>query len=386
MKITFPFRFTNLKKILENPLENPKDFLYGADQVLTSHSEVDYYLEPRGQRNTLLKKALYYFERPFSRRTNLGMSHEVVLCHRNKFKLTEKVVCINDAISFAFLFWRMFGLVRADVYTLFQSLPERHLKYFSHRPIFKFLIRQLLKQSRHVMVLSSAAKYELHRVFHVPLDKITVFFFGADISFWRYEKYHVDKRNYILSVGNDMNRDYKTLVDACRDRYDLVIVSNSLQGELSAQNSNGFKSCLKKQVKKIVGYTRNTKIDCNEVEILSNVTNEELRDLYHRAKLVVTPSCKVLTESSGLSTTVQAMSCGTPVLISDSLPLREMFTEHEHISYFEPENGEDLQRKLELLWDDAEVLETMSENARNIIEERYNTVAMGKQLEDVLSD
>ena len=109
MNILFPFRFKNLEEVLRDSENQPKEFLYGADQLLsTKDNTVEYFLEPRGVRDTLFKKILFYFERPFSRRVKLGLPHEVVLCHRKEIKAASQVVCINDAISFAFLLFLVF--------------------------------------------------------------------------------------------------------------------------------------------------------------------------------------------------------------------------------------------------------------------------------------
>ena len=270
------------------------------------------------------------------------MPHEVYLCNRCKYSGVEKVVCINDAISFAILFWKMLGFVKAEVYTLFQSLPERHLKYFSNNKVIIRLITKLLRHAKKVMVLSSAAKSELAKIFDVPLDKIEVFYFGADLSFWKYKSYSITGRDYILTIGNDMNRDYKTLIKALAKDYNIIAVTQK-------------------------------KMEGGNIIVKTSISNSEVMELYHKARLVITPSVKLSVESSGLSTTVQAMSCGVPVLVSDSPPMRELFQENKHVFYYEPENPKSLACSVERVWNDQRLLSEVSSNARNVVVGCYPT-------------
>lgn len=352
-RILFPFRFKNLEAVLSNPQENPKEFMYGAYGLLKEGRQIDYFLEPRGKRDSLFKKFLYFFEKPVTLSIKLGMPHEIYLCHKEEYKIASKVVCINDAISLAVLFWKWMGKIDADVYTLFQSLPERHLKYFKNKTFRVRLISRLLSHATQIMVLSSSAKYEMAKTFHIPLNRISVFYFGVDLDFWEPKLFEMEERKYILSVGNDMNRDYQTLLKALDNQYEVIFVT-----KLPIKNRSAI--------------------------VKNDITNSELRELYQKARIVVIPSVKLLTESSGLSTALQAMSCGVPVLLSDSLPMRELFTEDEHVFYYEPENPESLRSKLDSVWNDKRALEKVSSNGRSLIRERYNSNNMTEQLRSIL--
>jgi len=173
------------------------------------------------------------------------------------------------------------------------------------------------------------------------------------LSYWKYKEFRFEERGYILAVGNDMNRDYKTLCKVVSGKYKTIIVTTN-------------------------------KISCKGVEIKSGITNDELLELYHGARIIITPSIKLLTESSGLSTTVQAMACGTPVLVSDSPAMRELFKEDEEIFYFEPEKSENLEKKLNELWGNNLLLERVSKNGRAIIENKFNSINMAKQLDEII--
>jgi glycosyltransferase involved in cell wall biosynthesis len=352
-KILFPFRFNNLKIILKYPEKNPKEFMYGMYELKKKNIYiVDYLLEPR-ERGNLKRLLLWSFEQPFVKLVKLGIPFGIYWFHKKKYENIDTIVCINDAISFSILFWKIFGFIDSRVITLFQSLSERHNKFFKNNNFIIWIIKKLLGSSDKILVLSSSAKYELSKVFKIPLENIEVFYFGADLSYWKYKEFRFEERGYILAVGNDMNRDYKTLCKVVSGKYKTIIVTTN-------------------------------KISCKGVEIKSGITNDELLELYHGARIIITPSIKLLTESSGLSTTVQAMACGTPVLVSDSPAMRELFKEDEEIFYFEPEKSENLEKKLNELWGNNLLLERVSKNGRAIIENKFNSINMAKQLDEII--
>ena len=352
-KILFPFRFDDLDVILKFPEKNPKEFMYGMYELKKKNIFIiDYLLEPR-QRGKFKRLLLWLFEQPFVKIVKLGMPFGVYWFHKKKYKNIDTIVCINDAISFSILFWKYFGSIDSQVITLFQSLSERHQKYFKKNSFIIWVISKLLAKSNKILVLSSGAKYELSRVFNIPLEKIEVFYFGADLSYWKYKEYRIEERDYILAVGNDMNRDYKTLCKVVSGDYKTIIVTQN-------------------------------KISCEGVEIKYGLTNDELLELYYGARILITPSIKIFTESSGLSTTLQAMACGTPVLVSDSPSMRELFKENEEIFYFEPENPESLKSKLIELWDNKLMLENVSKKGKIKISNQLNSENMAKQLEEII--
>ncbi|MDA9801509.1 glycosyltransferase [Candidatus Pseudothioglobus singularis] len=352
-KILFPFRSSNLKVVLKHPANNPKEFMYGMYELKKKKIfDIDFFHEPR-TKGTLKRSLVWLIEQPFVKVVRLGLPLGVYLFHNEKYKNVDTIVCINDALSFSILFWKFFGFIDSDVVTLFQSLPERHRKHFKNNILIIWFIRKLLSGSNKILVLSSNAKYELSKVFKIPLEKIDVFYFGADLTFWSFKKFNFDERDYILSVGNDINRDYETLCKAVSDKYKTIIVTSK-------------------------------KISCDGVEIKSKLTNKELLELYHGARLIITPSIYIKTESSGLSSTVQAMACGTPVLISDSPSMRDLFEENQEIFYFEPENKESLEKKLTELWGNKKLLERISKNGKIKINKTLNSENMAIQLHKIL--
>jgi len=343
------FRFGMIDKILKDIDSQPKEFLYGTGDLIKSDKLTPIYVEKN--RNTLLRKLLYIPEKLVSRTYILGMPFEIVLENVNTLKKSKAIFCINDAISFAVLFFKGLGLIKTPTITLFQSLSERHLRYFSGKPLAKKFVNYLLKQSDLILTLSSSSTNELISSFDIPKEKCDVFYFGTDNSFWKPSDNQ--KEDFILSVGNDSNRDFNTLIDALAEKHKIKIVSRLK-----------FKSH-------------------KNVEVLNGISNEELRELYQKAKYVVTPSKLILTESSGLSTTLQAMACGTPVIASDSLPFREFFGRNKSIFLYEPQNPNSLRETIEEIKESD--YERIRVNALETIQTKLNTDNMLNQINNFIS-
>jgi glycosyltransferase involved in cell wall biosynthesis len=353
-KILVPFRFENLKHLLNNKTHSPTEFTYGFyDLSLKNQFILDFVFELRGRNDTLVRKFFFLIEFPFAKITKLGLPLSIFFKHKKKYKNVDLIFCINDPISLSILFCKKFFFLKSKVITLFQSLTERNLKFYKNNIILKYMFRSLLNSSDQILVLSESAKNELQNYIGIDAGKIMVFDFGVDINFWTFKQTKKEDNDYILSVGNDMNRDFQTLINSLASYYKIKIVTKQ-------------------------------KIVNENVEIYNNVTDIELRNLYQNARIVVIPSKKVMTESSGLSSTLQSMACGTPVVASFSLPFKEIFDDRTDILFFEPNNCESLKKIVDNYWNNSAELSNISKNAYEILKNKRNTKNMLKQIENII--
>lgn len=346
-KTLFVYRNNHLEEILKHldSPDYPKDFLYGMNHLGPGFF-VHWINVRRGGRNTFWRKLSFFIEKPFCLITKLGLPLEIYAEFRKELEGNDRIICVNDPISFGVLFWKMLGLIRGRVFVLIMSLPER-LKYFRHNILIIWFFRLLLARADRILTLSEIAQGPLNATFRVPRDKMKTFLFGVDVKFWK-GALEVRRRDFILAVGNDFNRDYQTLIRAIPEHLKLVLVTNK---PLNLQK--------KKKIK-----------------VLSGISDQELRHLYRACYLVVIPSLGVRNESSGLSCTLQAMACGAAVLISDAPPLREYFQENKHIFFYQPENTLDLRKKILELYQNRRSLNLVGREARKLVLEKFTTQDM----------
>jgi len=182
----------------------------------------------------------------------------------------------------------------------------------------------------------------------VPRARITTFHFGVTQEFWKPAAVPV-AGTYVLSVGNDMYRDYETLIEATPIGRELIVVTKR------PINSRG-----------------------RRLRHLNGLSDADLRDLYQRAAYVVVPSTKLTYQPSGTSACLQAMACGKATILPDNPSLRETFAEGEHCLYYEPENPESLRQVCERLDSDPDLVLRMGKAASDYVRVRYTPETMAR--------
>ena len=92
----------------------------------------------------------------------------------------------------------------------------------------------------------------------------------------------------------------------------------------------------------------------DNIEILGQVTQEELKNYYQKAKLFIFPSFH---ESFGFPP-LEAMACGTPVIVSNVTALPEVCG--DAVLYIDPSSIVDITEKLQLLLSDSVLRDSYS--------------------------
>jgi len=327
--ILIPFRDNNLIAILESEEPEPWEFMYGARPLLDSPYNVGWFNSHVGLGRSFVRRLIHPFQKIFGSQVYLGISFEIVAENLKRFKGYQIVFCTCDPIGFAILLAKYLRIIDSEVIVIFQSLAERHRRYFAGKKFGVFLASHLLAKANHVFTLSEIARDHLIKELNVSRDRTSVFYFGADLCYWNFVPWG-NERNFILCVGNDSNRDYSLLTQGLAENYRIVVIS-----------------------------VREVPIHPN-ISLIKRVTNKKLRKLYQTARLVVTPTVPLQLESTGLSTTVQAMACGTPVIISRIDAIQEMFSDREEIIYCNGGDGIDLCDVTKRVWHDEELLKKIS--------------------------
>ena len=176
-------------------------------------------------------------------------------------------------------------------------------------------------------------------------EKIVFRHIGIDAKSFLHPMFAADQHRvlYILSVGRDLGRDYKTLFDAVRDLPVKVVVATKPET--------------------IVGLT----IPPN-VKIRFNIPYEEMPALYQNALFVVTPLKSVDnpdgSETSGQYGYLEPMASGKAVIATDKPVVRD-YIEHDKTGILvPPENARALRAAIERLVSDAQLRERLGATAQ----------------------
>jgi glycosyltransferase involved in cell wall biosynthesis len=117
----------------------------------------------------------------------------------------------------------------------------------------------------------------------------------------------------ILSLGNDIHRDWQTLIDAIKSLDDCEVRIGG---------------------KRILWRTRGRTLGVRQIVTGRATSAQDVAQLYAWADLVVVP-LKPNLHASGITVIAEAVSCGVPVISSDTGGLRAYFSDGE-IRYVPP--------------------------------------------------
>lgn len=318
----------------------PDDILYGINHFDTARYTV--HLIERDDTRWQWSDLLWHpVERLLSWRTGIGFSLPTAVRHLRQVRSADVVVSVVDALGLPLLLLSRLGFLSTPVVYVSQGLSDR---LRGHR-VWTALYRWLLSAARQVVVLGEGAAADLVHLFSLPADRVTVIPYGVDASYWRpgTSDNHPD---FLCSVGNDAARDFETLCQATGDT-PLVIVTR-----------------------------RDVPAVCRgpHTTVKTGLTNDALRLLYQRARIVITPLHDVA-QPSGQTATLQAMACGVPVILTKTRGLWEpaVMRHGENCWLVEPHDVAGLRQAIAQLLADPELRQRLGRAARQTIDEHYTS-------------
>ena len=212
---------------------------------------------------------------------------------------------------------------------------------FQNNTIISFLYRVIfflsLKNIEYIIVVSNTIKNQLKKIF--PKKKIFVIYNSIDNLSEEYQKVknqHLPKlhlpKKYLLSIGHIENRkNYLNLLKAFKlfsDKnidYSLIIVGSAYE----------------KKTEHVLNQFIKTNNLSTQVQILSNINEQQKFELYKKAQLFVFPS---LYEGFGIPI-LEAMRARCPFVLSD-IPVFKEITENR-LFYFNPHSPNSICKSIE---------------------------------------
>jgi glycosyltransferase involved in cell wall biosynthesis len=285
------------------------------DSMLKLRSELDYFIYARNL------EELSHWEK---NNTNVTLKKLPGASGRFNLLMGFPFCAIRDNLS---LFHSQYVLPLLmpckSVLTIHDILFESHPEFFpeTHRRLLKFFIPFSAKRANRIISVSEFTKKEIIKYYRVPEEKITVIYEGASDRFAPINdrdmivsvvQKHGIKKKYVLFVGRiEPRKNIVGLLHAfvhIRNKgmkdYCIVIVGN--QDKIFQENE------LFNKIKEL-----NLESD---VIFTGGVSEEDLPVLYNGAEVLVYPA---FAEGFGLPV-LEAMSCGTPVITSNTTSLPEV--------------------------------------------------------------
>jgi glycosyltransferase involved in cell wall biosynthesis len=223
------------------------------------------------------------------------------------------------------------------------------------------LIRASLSRAHAVVCLASAQRERLLEQTDIAPERVHVAMLGVDDQFLRPQAPPRD--GYVLAVGRDLGRDYKTFAAAVRDL--------PVRGILVCSPRN----------------LRDVHVPDN-VEVRYDVGEMALRDLYAGAACVVVPtrhdSYPYAADCSGQTVLLDAMAMGRPIVVSTRATLTEYIDDGNNAVPVPPEDAGVLRSAVERVLGDTELSSALAARARATVEARHTTRLFARRLVDVV--
>ncbi len=268
------------------------------------------------------------------------------------------VVATTNGQGLALCFLKRFGLLRTDIFFVVMGVVGA-----GESGLQKAASRWLLRSAT-LLAISKSEAAHLRRL--VPGADIHYVPFGVDNAFWtpsRSRSATADEP-YVLSIGNDLRRDYRTLISAWRDDFPKLRIVTRLPVHSDRANIEVIQGGWREQV----------------------LSDDDVLELFRGALFVILPIHKTV-QPSGQSACLQAMACGKAVVLSDIEGLwdRALMVDDQTCLLVPPEEPGSLGRTIDRLITDGALRDRIGTAGRQIVDQSLNVQVMAAAMADILS-
>ncbi len=304
---------------------------------------------------------IYFLDRILKKLTNFPIALSSLLnkIFKQQVKDSEIIFLVNESVMFYSLPFIYFYKKRKKdtkvvLFTmgLFSNFSQNRLK----NRIQKFVIEKICVKTLDAFLFLGEGEYEyVIKTYNNYQNKFHLVPFGIDTEFWKNEsEYDQNDKDYILFIGNDLNRDYEFLKNLVRsmEDYNFVFLTSRL-------NKNDINS---KNVKFYEGMWWNNKL-----------SDDAIKNLYKKAILTIIPLNNTL-QPSGQSVALQSMSMGTPVLITKTKGFwdKRKYQDDENIFFMNENDVEVWKNKIKNLLLSEKKLTEVSKKGKKLVSENFN--------------
>jgi len=333
--------------------EYPDDFFYGYQYVKNNNENtiiVDITkIGVSGPMNVVMTALTI----PFLYVTGLHFTVILRLLNKNRIEKLNKydvLIASTASLGTAIALLNTLGIIKSKLVFIVIGIGD-----LLNNPLRRYMLRNVLKNT----IVVSVSKGEIEHINKVLDESINIKYlpFGVDHKYW---KPSVDASlNYVLSIGNDLNRDYEILLSVWKPDYP----------ELKIITRHNIKSNLN-NVTIIKG-------DWNE-QVLSD---DQIRTYIQEANFIIVP-VRQTSQPSGQSFCLQSMACGKAVIMSNIIGLwdRVSLVNQENCLLYEPGNKESLKVCVEKMIDQYSMKEKIGLEARKLIDYKFNSDVTGKTM------
>lgn len=192
----------------------------------------------------------------------------------------------------------------------------------------KIYIPFLLKNAKHVIVVSGFVKDDIINRYHLAKDKISIVYNSFGIQF---SNANLMRNSYIFTIGIDSRKNLIRIIEVFKNFPHIeILIAGSGRFDVALPNVD-------------------IKALPSNIKFIGRISDEELVEYYNKAKLFLFPS---LYEGFGIPP-LEAQACGCPVIASKVTSLPEVC--RESVLYCDPYSVNDIRVKIEQLYYDTKL-------------------------------
>ena len=347
------------------------EFFYGYNYFLSKNLNVQIIeMNESNRKNRISSKILFFLDRAINKLTRLPFYMNEVISFENikKLKNSKNIIFTNDRIGVSLLpvviFLKLFYKINSVVIVMgmLNNSGNNGLVRFLRTLIIKLFI-----QFNDKFIFLGIGEYENAKQNFKKNDKFFFFPFCVDSAFWKSkEEYKSSTRKKILFIGNDGNREFQKAIEIAKimqDKEFLFVTSDEEINNLEMEN----------------------------VEVISGnwnkslLTDTEVRDIYEQSKVTILPLKNTL-QPSGQSVTLQSMSCGVPVIISNTIGFwdSDRFKNVYHLVKLEDNSLDSWVSKINEILKSEDLLAEISKNGIELINNNYDISKFNEYIEKTL--
>ncbi len=258
------------------------------------------------------------------------------------------------------LIWKKFIPTRTK-FVIFNSVLNRMLIVYKQDTFMFGLLSWILKDVDGIIF---PARVHMNRVVEkLPFLRSKAFFVPLGVDAVYYKPVYFERENFILSVGRDNGRDYKTVIDVARkmpdEQFHIVCLPRNIEGIESIPSN---------------------------VKIHINIPMSELQRMYRKAKLLLlimhNDSYVDGSDTSGPTVLLEAMAIGLPIIVSRKEYLNDYVENNKSALIVDFYNVDNIIENIKKMTD-INFRENIARNSREKIDIIYNTKVMAKSFADI---
>lgn len=337
--------------------EVPREFFYGFHHVAAAGFSVAM-SSSSGAVPGVTGRMVDLAERAFVRATAFGVRPMSARLRARALPDAKVIISFTDGFSLSLGLSAARGPDSPILIGGFQALSD--LEQRAERPfrhVVRAFIRRAIKRLDHAFFFGVADRAAAIERYDVAPSRSSVIPFGVDIDFWR-PLSEEPVADLIVAVGQDPNRDYDLLAAAPGNHPTQIITRSKVRIPAGATH-----------IKTVMGDFYGS----------DSVSDVDLRRLYNAARAVVVP-LKDVHQPSGQSVTLQAMSCGRPVVLTKTRGLwaPEHFIDGENCLLVPPRDAAALGAAIGRLRSDHALAERIGRAARETVTRHFGLDRIGQ--------